>query len=241
VPFSREPVRCNKTPSIDWKLVAGWAPGVGNVELPKEAGFVEEEGDTHWLVQVHYNNAAGGADADTDDSGMDLCSTDKLRTYDADTIAAGSTAFTIPPRSTYDLTCLYTWGSGFLGKGLPETPNIHVFNVQGHMHGLGKAIEVHKIPYGRSKRETIFMNDAYDFNTQEIRDVDVDITQDDILQTRCTWKNTTDAPVRWGEGTNEEMCFAFLSYYPRIVDPEYDLWKWVAPAASTLNHCYEGR
>lgn len=240
-PFSREPVRCNKTPSSDWKLVAGWAPGVGNIELPKEAGFVEEAGDTHWIVQVHYNNAAGNTDALTDDSGMDLCSTDQLREFDADVMASGSTSFTIPPRSTYDLTCLYQWGSGFVGRGLPDTPDVHVFNVQGHMHGLGTKMEVHKIPYGRSKRDKIYVNDAFDFNSQEVRDVDIDITQDDIIQTRCVWKNTGDAPVKWGEGTHEEMCFAFLGYYPRIIDPKANLWKWVSPAASTQNHCYDNR
>lgn len=237
-PFSKEPVRCNKTPSSDWKLVAGWAPGVGNVELPKEAGFVEEVGETHWVLQLHYNNAAGNPTDDIDDSGMDLCTTDQLRPYDADVIASGSTSFTIPPRVTYDLMCQYPWGSGLLGKGLPDTPNIHVFNVQGHMHNLGTEIEVWKIPYGRQKREKIFVNHAYDFNSQEVVDVDVDITQDDILQTKCTWKNTTDSPVKWGEATTEEMCFAFLAYYPRIVDPEHNLWKWVAPAAATLNSCY---
>ena len=37
-------------------MLYGWAPGVGSFELPKEAGLPANNGTTHYVVQVHYNN-----------------------------------------------------------------------------------------------------------------------------------------------------------------------------------------
>ncbi len=51
----------------------------------------------------------------------------------------------------------------------------------------------------------------------------------DSIRTRCTWNNTTSSPAGFGENTSDEMCFNFISYYPRI---ESGLWSWLAPSAS---------
>jgi hypothetical protein len=36
----------------------------------------------------------------------------------------------------------------------------------------------------------------------------------DTLRTTCTYKNATAAPIRFGERTENEMCFNFVAVYP---------------------------
>ena len=48
----------------------------------------------------------------------------------------------------------------------------------------------------------------------------------DVIKTRCAWNNTTDQTVQFGENTENEMCFSFTMYYPRVTLP-----SWMAPAA----------
>ena len=52
----------------------------------------------------------------------------------------------------------------------------------------------------------------------------------DVIKTRCTWKNTTGDVVRFGEKTADEMCYSFTTYYPRINSA---LWSWAAPAIAS--------
>ena len=40
------------------------------------------------------------------------------------------------------------------------------------------------------------------------------IGKDEVIKTRCSFNNTTDKTVVFGESTNEEMCIAVLYYYP---------------------------
>ncbi|HEY8074947.1 MAG TPA: hypothetical protein VIF62_12575, partial [Labilithrix sp.] len=109
---SPTPFACSAFGSASWKLVAGWAPGGNNLELPAEAGFPEEKGTTHWVVQLHYNNTLNLTGAQ-DSSGYQMCTTENLRANDAGVVAFGSTSFTIPPRSTTTIACDYTLPSSF--------------------------------------------------------------------------------------------------------------------------------
>ena len=52
----------------------------------------------------------------------------------------------------------------------------------------------------------------------------------DVITTRCAWKNTTGADVKYGEKTADEMCYSFTTYYPRV---DSSLWSWALPAASS--------
>lgn len=234
---SPEPARCSGTPPGEWQLYAQWAPGGDAVELPKEAGF-PEEGTTHWALQIHYNNLqalAGQHDA----TGYDLCTTEELRPNDAGVMASGDVNFKIPPRvAKYETTCTYPWGAGVFGDYRTPHPDVRVFSIMPHMHKLGRSVDVYKIDRGLTHRETIVEADNFTFGNQSTYLVDFNITQSSTIQTRCGWANPGDTPVRWGEKTGDEMCFAFMAYYPAVTQ---GLWSWSVPAASTGTLCYEGR
>lgn len=222
---STEPFACDSFGSSAWKLVAGWAPGGSNLELPKEAGFPEEAGTTHWVLQIHYNNA--NAKTGTDASGFELCTTEDLRQYDAGLVAFGSTKFNIPPRSTHTIACDYKLGNDF--------KNVKFFSASPHMHTLGKAMSTERIPGGKGTPEMIYEQKDFSFEAQGAYGVSKSVQPGDVMRTRCTWKNPSDNTVGFGEGTGDEMCFNFVGYYPNIPDRTIagvPLFTWVMPSYS---------
>ena len=213
--YSTTPQECSATTSVGWRLVSGWAPGGQPMETPPEAGF-PEEGATHWILQVHYNNAAGTNAGQVDKSGYDLCTTDQLRPNDADVMALGTLSANIPPRAMTDITC--EWDPTYIG-------NIHVFSTTPHMHKLGKIMSTYVQRGGQSMKLVDQQN--FDFNYQTAYPASLDFQDGDKIMTRCGWNNTTDQTVKWGENTGDEMCFNFVSYYPKLSLP---LWSWTSPS-----------
>lgn len=221
-----EPFPCNAQAAFSWKLIAGWAPGAGDLVLPPEAGFPEEVGSTHWALQVHYSltNTPTG----TDQSSYELCTTEDLRPNDAGMIAFGSNTFTIPPRSKHTIACDYKLGNQF--------KNVTLFNAQPHMHSRGAAMSTQRFPGGVGEPEVLFEQDNYSFEAQFNTPMLKSITTDDLLRTRCTWKNPTDREITFGEKSDDEMCLNFFSYYPNIPDvlihgtPGF---TWITPATTS--------
>lgn len=221
---SSTPTSCGAGGGAGWRLVTGWAPGGKNFVLPPEAGFAEEAGTTHWAIQIHYNNAAGLKNQ-VDQTGYDLCTTDKLRPNDADILATGTVNISLPPRATTTTTCNLTVPAQF--------GNIKVISSWAHMHKLGKAQYAKRI---RGGAETTLLDaPTYDFSVGAgAQDVSVDIAAGDTIRTMCKWQNTGDGTVKFGEGTADEMCFAFLTYYPKITTPNF---HWMIPSAPLLSKC----
>jgi hypothetical protein len=58
---------------------------------------------------------------------------------------------------------------------------------------------------------------AYDFEHQVSYGLDATLAPGDTVHTECTWNNLGNPQaVTFGEETESEMCFNFLSYYPRV-------------------------
>jgi hypothetical protein len=212
-----------------YRMFYGWSPGVGDFELPDVAGFPAEPGKSHFVVQIHYNNVKA-LEGETDTSGFDFCTTDKLRPNDADVMALGSLKFNIPAKSSLDITASFTVPS-FIGT-------IHAIGAFPHMHKLGKSIATNLFPGGTGAPIHLGEDPAFDFNNQFFEPLpDTVIKPGDRIDTRCIWDNTTDSTVSWGEYTEDEMCYSFTMYYPRIAGVG-GAWSWQAPAylsSTTIN------
>lgn len=220
---SSEPFACEAFGSAAWKLVAGWAPGGDNLELPKEAGFPEEAGTTHWVLQVHYNNT--NAKTGTDQSGYELCTTEDLRPNDAGVLAFGSIKFDIPPRAEHTVRCDYKLDDRF--------KDVKLFNASPHMHTRGVAMSTERLAGGDGDPEMIFEQKAFSFEAQANFPISKSVNPGDVMRTRCTWKNPGDTKIGFGEGTGDEMCFDFLGYYPNIPDKTLlglPLFTWITPS-----------
>ena len=58
--------------------------------------------------------------------------------------------------------------------------------------------------------------ERWDFNDQAFypRDPTMILNPGDAIRTTCTYDNPGDATVRFGERTEDEMCFNFVMLYP---------------------------
>ncbi len=201
---SGTPVACNPGPSFAAPMIYAWSQGGLPLVLPAEAGF-RQDASTHYLVQVHYNNAANVTNP-TDATGFDLCTTSTLRKYDADVVAFGTQAISVPPHATTDLKSCYTVPDAFDGR--------RFFGAFPHMHQIGKSISTTLLRQGGGAPIDMGTEAAWDFKNQPWISIDAVIHKGDVVKTNCVWNNTTSLSVQFGQNSENEMCYSFSAYYP---------------------------
>ncbi|XP_023931836.1 DBH-like monooxygenase protein 1 isoform X2 [Lingula anatina] len=203
------------------QLLMAWAVGGEAQVYPENVGYpFGGEGDpTFILLETHYDNPALRNDY-VDSSGVRFTFVPRRRQYDAGIMDVGVTVsrnHVIPPY--YDE--FYSWGqcSDCLESGLENVPEgINAFGAFLHTHLAGTSIYLRhfrdgvELPY-------IAYDENYDFNYQEYRyfKEPKKIMPDDDLVTHCKYKSSDRTSVTWGGlGTKQEMCLAFIMYYPRV-------------------------
>lgn len=187
-------------------MVAGWAPGGETANYPMEMGLQMPSGNSaRLLLEVHYFNGANLTDV-VDRSGVRFCTApDGTRPESAAIHQLGTEGICLPPgqRTTVTATC----------NPRDDMGDIHVTSVFPHMHRLGvhQSVEVLRADGTRE-----VLHDApFAFDAQVSYPVgDVVLRPGDRVETRCTYENTTDARVPFGEQTQEEMCYAYLTAWP---------------------------
>lgn len=216
---SPTPHECSAGGALFWRMIYAWAPGGGNMIMPPEAGF-PLEGTTHYVAQLHYNNI-GHLSGEADGTGFDMCTTSELRPNDADVVAFGSQSFDIPGPSHTTLTCELT---------LPgSTGEMHAIFAMPHMHKLGTALSNTLYPANDASHPIdLGSQSTWDFNNQAWLPIQATLHAGDRVETRCAWTNPTQTDVHFGQNTEDEMCYAFTMYYPRVNSPG----GWAAPAAN---------
>ncbi|MBX3157786.1 MAG: hypothetical protein KF773_17590 [Deltaproteobacteria bacterium] len=97
-------------------------------------------------------------------------------------------------------------------NNVTSTP-IQVFALSQHMHKLGTHM---KSTIKRSGSADIVLQDVpYNFEEQAFHLVSpIELRPGDTLLTECTYNNTTGRIVRFGESSDDEMCFTDIFYYP---------------------------
>jgi mono/diheme cytochrome c family protein len=210
-----KPHLCEQAGAASWTMIGGWAPGGTTKQMPPEAGFPEEKGTTHYAIQLHYNNALGLAGA-KDRSGMELCSTTKLRPNDAGIAAFGMLrSISIPPRKArHSVSCEYKW----------KQDGIQLFSASPHMHKRGRQLKT-----ATANGAVITDEPQFDFEQQLGTAINMKLSAGDVVRTTCVWENPDDKTIGWGEGTDDEMCFNFVGYYPKRP------MSWVEPSLAADN------
>jgi hypothetical protein len=215
------PTPCNAGGSLQWRIVYGWAPGGGAMQTPPGVGFPYDS-TTEFVVQIHYNNIHGYKNQ-TDHTGFSMCTTDQPVANDADVIAFGSMNFDIPAHGALDTTCNWTVPS--------LLANVHTFAAFPHMHQIGTAIQTEQLENGGGGGIVdMGQNTPWNFNTQIWFPIEATLKQGDVVSTRCAWTNSTDQDVKFGQYTEDEMCYSFTAYYPKV---NSSLWSWALPAAES--------
>lgn len=189
-------------------LLAGWAPGTPGQNLPDDVGQELPLGPNSYVtLEVHYYNTKPGEPAD-DHSGVELCLVDEPRPHEATQHWLGTEKINIPAGSqgTATDTCTPTLSPGQTSTILAFTP---------HMHLTGKHAKVELYRAGNPTPEVLH-DGAFDFDNQTTYYLDepVVVNAGDYLKTTCTYQNPTSAPIAFGEGSDEEMCYIYTTAYP---------------------------
>jgi mono/diheme cytochrome c family protein len=185
------------------KFLVGWAPGSqGNTGMPDDVGLYMPGGAQALRLDVHYYNL-GSTQAESDQSGVELCITRTPRKFTAAVAGLTGNATARVGRSDNATSCTVNLTGAESVTFLSDSP---------HMHKLG----VHaKLDLQRAGQGSALHDAAFDFNDQRIYPLDsVQIHDGDVLTTTCSYENDTGRTVSFGQNSDDEMCFNFVTYYP---------------------------
>jgi hypothetical protein len=191
------------------QFITGWAPGGQNQLMPSDQGRELPPTGQYVILQVHYWNVAGYVDVN-DRSGVAVCTTDTPRPNLVATSTLGSLDIQIPPRAV---------GHTVVGTCTPDiTAPVTIVGAGPHMHTHGVTFRTEVLRGGSTTNvETLVDIGRWDFNGQTgyaAPNGALVIQPGDVLRTTCTYDNGGDTDITFGERTEDEMCFDFVSAYP---------------------------
>lgn len=176
----------------DAQLMAGWAPGGSDLELPSDVGLTAP--GLGWTLEIHYNNSQG---QQFDASGVEVCVTDVPRANTAAYHWLGTEAIILPG------------GGDAVGTCVPiNTGPVTILSSWPHMHLQGRHMKT--VINRASGGQDVLIDQAFDFDTQITYATPAVVNPGDTLTTTCTY----GGPAIFGQGTNEEMCYNFVLAYP---------------------------
>lgn len=203
-------------------MVGGWVPGTRTSLLPDGVGLLIPKG-ARVIIQMHYF-PSGKQHSDQTKVGLYLAKSSETMKKRMVFIPLVNTTFRIPAGAPdQEVTA-----------SLPVLPGLtgDVYQVVPHMHLLGKKIEVTRSNLFTRTNDSLIKIDDWDFNWQNFYSYTdpVRLNVFDNMKVSCRFDNSADNPrnpsnplkdVRWGEGTEDEMCIAFLGLTfdnPSIID-----------------------
>jgi hypothetical protein len=152
------------------------------------------------VLQIHYN-LHDGALPDRTRVDLELAE----RADPALVVPVADFHLAVPPGEEHAATSFTT-----TGLELPVPVLVH--GVFPHMHTLGRTLRLNRLPRD-GDRECLADVPRWDFNWQQFYFYDrpVRLVPGDRVRVECVYdtRSRTDT-VRWGEGTEDEMCLAFL-------------------------------
>ncbi|BFZ05846.1 hypothetical protein BsWGS_08885 [Bradybaena similaris] len=196
-------------------LIGTWTLGVSGFCYGNKAGFkIGKNGYTKALLQIHYNNPTLAHDL-RDSSGIRL-HYQPIQPGDADliTLMTGQLFLQLPPgqsRVEEVGTCPTYCTSALMTKPA------YVISTMNHMHYLGRAMNV-AIYRNGSKFKDISHDDvfSYDSPVLHVLNPPFELLPGDEIRTSCVFNTLTSSRyVYYGEATSEEMCYGFLTMYPK--------------------------
>ena len=196
-----------------------WAPGEPSFAFPDNVAF--ELGGTSgyrsFMLEIHYDNAAR-AESQVDSSGVRVYYSLEPREHTAGFYIVGDPTVALIghdiPSGTADYTfeCPGTCTSSVVA---PDEEPITVMREYLHMHQSGSSISFEQRRQSELVRRSAV--DYFDFAQTGGPSPQQDpykILPGDSFQIQCSYQNSGSSR-KFGFGSSEEMCMAFLLYYPR--------------------------
>ena len=189
----------------DVRWLGSWAPGGQRGDFPEGTGIRMEAG-SKLVLQVHMNTTIeepAPALVTIDVSVEDEVEQPALIQPWTNPAWVFGSSMNIPA-NTNGVT--HEWGY--------ELPAQYAFKVHSsalHMHTRGQSARLW-VDHKDGSETCVLAIDDWDFDWQRTYDLEVPLTLEvgDTLNISCTWNNTTDEDISWGEGTGDEMCLGTM-------------------------------
>jgi len=197
-------------------LLAGWAVGGLNLVPPADVGFELPDPGAQINVQWHFYNSTGKPQKDA--SSVQICTVPKAMRAHVGGITwlgtediggnkwFGGAGMPAHKETTFTTTCV----PGRAGMGANES--IHIIGFEPHMHRIGKRMSTSILRTG-GMTEMIF-DKPFSFGNEAHYYADVELKAGETLKTSCTFNNTNDYGVPFGESSDTEMCYQFTFAWP---------------------------
>lgn len=203
------PLTTNKRVVHHWILYAGttqfvtsWSPGKEAEVFPEEVGVYMPTSGT-FRLNMHYYNKGSNSSAEKDESGAEICITNKLRPKTATTQMFGPFSLNIPPGESEAVgTCTHNGSQPV--TIITSSPHMHKTGVRG------------KLEIIRANGDVEVLDDSpFNQEDQTVTPVNAVVNRGDKVRTTCVFNNDTGRTIRFGDSTDDEMCFNFARYYPK--------------------------
>jgi mono/diheme cytochrome c family protein len=187
-------------------FVVGWAPGATNTVVSNDVMLQLPSGPNAQLIlELHYYNNTGKSEPDR--TGVRFCTgAPNTRPHTAAVHTLGTEGICIEPN---------TRGHEVAGSCLPRSDmgDIHITGVWPHMHKRARRMQV---VVKRSGGMADVIHDApFDFNAQIFHPKqNVVVRAGDSVETHCFYDNDSSEAIKYGERTQDEMCYAFITAWP---------------------------
>jgi hypothetical protein len=161
-------------------------------------------------LEMHYLNATDqtqDVEATVDFYAADSVSID----HEASILFTGSPDVMIAPGETKTLHQFFTVPPYL------DLSKSKIFAITGHTHKLGTNVRVRVAPSKTGPMTEVYAPSPFKWDEPETKTYNGDpfsIPVDGGLDFECTWKNTTNQSVGFGESATDEMCFFWAYYYP---------------------------
>ncbi len=179
------------------------------LELPPRVAYTL---DAHQMIklEMHYLNSTDAPIEATATVEFVTADEDEID-HEADILFIGSPDINIPAGATQTLKQFFTVPSEL------DLSASNVFAITGHTHHFGTDMNVR---VGASKTDPA-MRKLYDpapFLWSEpettLLEPPTNVPRGGGFEFECTWTNTSNQRVEFGESANDEMCFFWAYYYP---------------------------
>lgn len=174
------------------QLVGVWAPGTPPTHYPEGTGIRVPEGSVY-VMQVHYNLHYGTRDPDQTHVALQYAHEPIKRP--AILYPVIDNRFAVPPLA-----------QGYSHSTSQYVPSGTLWGVMPHMHTQGRRIQVWLAG------DPLIDIPAWNFHWQQnyfyVNEIPMPIFSE--VKLTCTWDNTTMKKLTWGNGTEDEMCLAYL-------------------------------
>lgn len=176
----------------NWETLFISGAGDTTLEFPADAGHQLTQG-TQLVVQMHLLNVAESPVEGAVTIHMRRSSIANPRPVSS--YIFGTAAVELPPQQTSEV----------VGTCAPRQ-QVQLIAAFPHMHLLGTSLSF-EVGTPDGAMQEVFKRDPFDFNEQRIEKLDVTVAAGNPTRVRCTFNNTLDETVGYGESTRNEMCY----------------------------------